>query len=121
MQSGLNLCAEVSSVPTLAFSCLMLQEKDLAYITTYSHDTEAVQMSQYSLDAFFSQSNLDKKWHSWNDSWGFPFFRVSQVIPCTALWDMLLLASVHRFDPFSILGVCFLKILLRQLDIGQVY
>lgn len=38
---------------TLAFNCLMLQEKYFARITAHSHDTEAVQVSQYRMDAFF--------------------------------------------------------------------
>lgn len=53
LQSGLNLCVADSSIPMLAFRCLMLPGKHLAYITTYSHDTETAQMSQYGLDAFF--------------------------------------------------------------------
>lgn len=68
----------------------------------------------------FFASILDKKWDSWNDSWGFPFFRVGQVIPCTALWDVLSLESIHRFNPFSILCVFFLFI-VQQLDINRIY
>lgn len=88
----------------LALWCLMLQEKPLIPLT--------LKLCKCPDADYFLQWIV--KWHFWNNSWGFAFLHVGQVIPCTALWKMLLLASIHKFNLFSI---HFFKIILAQLNV----
>ncbi len=124
MRSGLNLSVEVSSVPALAFSCVMLQEKDLTYITAYSHDTEAVQMSEYRLDAFFCnwfwiRNGILGMIHGASHS--FVLAKSFSAWPSGICWYWQ--AFIDLIHSPSLVCVCvfFFQILLQQLHIGQMY
>lgn len=99
MQSGLNLHVVVSTC------WLFCQHAGETFSSLWHWDCANVTVQTGW--SFFLELILDKKWNSSNDSWGFPFFCVCQVIPCTALWDMLFLANVPIDLIHSPSPVCF--------------
>lgn len=82
--------------------------------------TQYLYMSQYNLDTFFGnwfwiQNGIPRMNHGAFHSFFGP------AIHCTVLRDMLILASIHRRNPFSPFSVSvFVLVILYIIDISQV-